>query len=117
MYQGERLLSGLKLEFRPDLSSISAAIGSTAQKYDLLSVQCEDDTRPIMDFYLGRPVGVSDKTLLFDHFDALGRWERVPSEVLLQEISRVEFDTPYIQRFAKYVRPKPVKAGRPRGSQ
>lgn len=117
MYVGERLLSGLKLKFRPDLSSLNAAIASIAKKHDLLSVQCEDDTRPIMDFYLGIPVGASEKTLMLDHFDALGRWSRAPSEVLLHEISRVEFDTPYIHRFEKYVRPRQVRAGRSRGAQ
>src|ERR1043165_9819457 len=102
MYEAEKLLSGLNLRFRPDLSSAGTAILTIAAKYKYMTVKCEDDEEDIMDFYLGYPSGVSDRCLLFEHFDVLGKWNRGPSSIALDEISVVEFDTPYIRRFSRY---------------
>jgi hypothetical protein len=109
MYEAEKLLSGLKLRFRPDLSSMGAAILTAGAKYKYLAVQCEDENEPIKDFYLGYASGVSGRCLLFEHFDVLGKRKRSPSKIDLDEITKLEFDTPYIRHFSKYAQKPPAR--------
>lgn len=117
MYKGERLLDGFKLKFRPDLSSMEAAIWSVASQYQYMTVQCEDESQAIADFYLGGPVAMAGESLLFEHFNVLGEWDRNPSVIDLSEVTVVEFDTPYIRHFSNYVRPRPMAGSRKRSKR
>lgn len=103
MLAGEGLLGGLELQHTIDLSSMQCAITSIQQYFGRLIIECEDAAEDIEDFYIGCVVNVGDSVVAFDHFDGLGKWEEESAEIDLDEITLLQFQTPYIQRFWKYV--------------
>lgn len=52
---------------------------------------------------IGRIDSTTETALVFHHFDGLGQWEEEPAAISLDEITLVQFDTPYIKHFSKYV--------------
>ena len=103
MLAGEDLLGGLDLGFRPDLSAMHAAVESIWRQYHHIIIHCEAPDEPIQDFYIGYPLAVGPGGVIFRHFDARGRWHPMPDVINVAEITRVEFDAPYINRFSKYL--------------
>ena len=103
MLAGEALLDGLKLDLRIDLTSIQSAIESIAREYGRLIIECEDRDEDIEDFYIGQAISIGGDSVQFDHFDGLGRWEKSAASIPLEEITLLQFETPYIHRFWKYV--------------
>lgn len=83
-----------------------SAIESIARCYDHMIIECEDEEEDVEDFYIGTLVATSDNGIRFRHFDALGYWERRPSTIVLADISRVQFDTPYANIFSRHTREK-----------
>lgn len=100
----EKLLAGLKFRQPIDLTSMRSAIESIARCYDHIIIECEDEEEDVEDFYIGSLVATSDNGIRFRHFDALGYWERRPSTIVLADISRVQFDTPYGNIFSRHTR-------------
>ena len=42
------------------------------------------------------------------YLEALGHWDEVPSLISLERITKIQFDTPYLRRFMRYVEPFPA---------
>jgi len=105
MLQQEGLLGGLDSAPDVDLSDMRSAVKSVAALYDQMIVECEEEgNEDIEDFYLGRLISVADDSVLFLDYDSLGFWASEPKEIRLEEITKVQFDTPYIRVFSKYTR-------------
>jgi hypothetical protein len=103
MLAGEGLLDGLKRQITIDLGSLKAAIQWIDKEFKLMTVQCEDNGNNRQDFYIGRIDSTTETALVFHHFDGLGQWAEEPAAISLDEITLVQFDTPYIKHFSKYV--------------
>jgi len=111
MLSSEGLLDGLKAPPEIDLTSIPAAIRSIAALYPQMIIECEsvDDDEEGTDFHLGTPIQATDEVVEFDHYDALGVWTDQPSIIWTNDITRIQFDTPYANTYAKYTKPRPVR--------
>ena len=48
-------------------------------------------------------------SLEFLYFDSRGNWAEDPYEIPFASITRIEFDTPYIRTFSKYLKPCPIE--------
>lgn len=103
MLAGEGLLAGLDVAPEIDLSTISAVIMSAAARFRFVIVECEDEHEDIEDFYLGEPVEVVGDMIRLRTVDALGKWEPQIAAIPLTEITKVQFDTPFVRRFTKYI--------------
>jgi len=103
MLAGEDLLDGLKFDLRIDLTSMQSAIESIARECERLIIECEDRNEDVEDFYIGQVVSIGGESVQFDHFDGLGRWEESAASIPLEEITLLQFETPYTHRFWKYV--------------
>jgi hypothetical protein len=104
MLLSEGLLAGLKMPHRIELSNMRSAILSIAAHYDQMIVECEDPDEDVEDFYIGVVLKAGVRFLLFRHYDGAGYWvEKAPS-IPLDEITKVQFDNPYIRIFSKYTR-------------
>jgi hypothetical protein len=66
-------------------------------------VECEDAEEEIQDYYIGQILSVDRGSLCFANFDALGRWDKDAHTISLEEITKLQFDTPYVQTFSKYL--------------
>jgi hypothetical protein len=104
MLEQERLLRGLDSPPDIDLSDMRSAIESVAAQYRQMIVECEDEEERSEDFYLGKLVSMAYDTMLFLDYDGLGFWSPEPHEIFLDEITKVQFDTPYIRIFSKFTR-------------
>lgn len=105
MLESEGLLGGLSDPPRIDLSSLASAIQSIAAIERFLIIECEDDREPIEDFYLGELVEIDAESVHLRSVDALGQWELNVAMVPVAEITQVQFNTAYLRRFVKYIRP------------
>lgn len=103
MLEGEGLLGGLDGAPKIDLSSMAAAIESAAALHPFLAIECEDEDEPIQDFYFARVLHVTGTHVHLRCVDGLGQWEE-PDPVPLGDITMVQMATPYLTRFARYVR-------------
>jgi len=66
-------------------------------------VECEDPDEDIEDFYIGQILSVDEESVCFANFDGLGRWDEAPDTIPFGEITKVQFETPYVQTFSKYL--------------
>lgn len=103
MLAGEGKLDGLTLPIQVDLSTIRAVIESIDRAYGRMIVECEDLEEDIEDFYIGTVAEVDDSMLVFNHFDGFGEWAQEPGRIDLSEITVIQFATPYIDGFWKYL--------------
>lgn len=104
MLSGEGLLQGLELEPAIDLLSIREAIVSIHQNFGRLVIECEDANDDIEDYYIGCVANIDNSVVVFDNFNGLGEWEAEPDQISLDEITLIQFETPYIQRFWRYLK-------------
>jgi hypothetical protein len=73
-----------------------------------LIVECEDPEDEDDDvFLIGQILGVSETSLSFTHFDSLGRWDDAPRTIPLEDITQVQFETPYVRIFSRYLENPP----------
>ena len=104
MLQSERKLAGIELPHRIDLASMRSAISSIVAHYDQIIVACEDPEEDDEDFYIGVVLKAGPRSLRFRHYDGLGYWNEETCSIPMDEITRVQFDAPYIRIFSKYTR-------------
>jgi hypothetical protein len=109
MLAAEGLLGGLDREIAVDLTDVRSAITSVGAAFGRMIIQCEDADSDLEDFYIGTVVLVDGDSLLFDYFDALGVWASEPAEIALDEITLLQVETPYLQRFWRYTGVPPVR--------
>jgi hypothetical protein len=104
MLRSESLVEGLKLWHRIDLSSWAATIRSVARHYRQMIVECEDVEEDVEDFYIGELTELRSRSIRFRDYDACGYWSLTPKSIAMAEITKIQFDTPYIKVFSKYTR-------------
>jgi hypothetical protein len=115
MLRAEGLLGGLTNPPNVDLKTLPRALNSIASAVDELIVECErqrnaDDAWLSDKFFIGRAIEINKEDVLFVEFDALGRWEKWPTAIPLDEITLVQFDTPYINHFRKHLTGRPPES-------
>ncbi len=103
MLAAEGLLSGVDEKPEVDLTSFGSAIRSISNHFQMMIIESQFPGEESQDFYIGQVVSLKKDEVVFDHFDGLGRWESEPSVIPLREISFVQFATPYIEIFGKYL--------------
>lgn len=108
MLAGEGLLVGMKLPIHVDLTTLQSALASIQTHYADVIVECEDDSEEEGSFYLGRVLEVTSEGISLLYVDALGHWDEVPSLIAFERITKVQFDTPYLRRFMRYVEAFPA---------
>lgn len=104
MLLAEGLLKGLDFAEKIDLSSMRSVIESISQRFEHFIVECEDDDEDVQDFYIGSLVSADFDSITFRHFDGYGYWEAEPATIDIDDITKVQFDTPYIRVFSKHLR-------------
>jgi hypothetical protein len=112
MLASEGLLDQIAVPEDVSLTDTAGLLKSLQQRRQNVIVECENRDDDSKDYYIGEILSVEDRMLTFAHFDALGRWEDTPHSIPLFAISKVQFDTPYVRTFSKY-----LKGPRRRGTQ
>jgi hypothetical protein len=113
MLAGEGILDRVALPHDVPLDDVSSLLKSLQLRGDNVIVECEDEEEDIEDFYIGRLLSVDDDSICFANFDGLGRWDEAPHTIRFEEITRVQFETPYVRTFSRYLQgPGPGATGR-----
>jgi hypothetical protein len=88
-----------------DLSSMSAALAGLQQRASMISAQRRSDKHDDRDdILLGEISAVDDLRLRVRHVSTTGERDRFVTEMLVNEIALVEFDSPYLRLFQKHAR-------------
>lgn len=69
----------------------------------IIVIQCEFLTDENNMFYIGLPIELGEKTLVFREFDECGKWNNKLKHIKIDNITLIEYNTPYIKYFSKYI--------------
>ncbi len=103
MLAGEGLLTALSNPPRVDLCNLKTTIDSIRNHYQGIIIESEDPDEDTEDFYIGSVLSTNGNEVRLQHFDALGVWKITPEVIPYNDITLIQFDTPYINRFWKYL--------------
>jgi hypothetical protein len=103
MLVAEGIFDRLAAPYDVPLDDVANLLNALKQRGKNIIVQCEDAEEKVEDFYIGQILSVDHASVSFANFDALGRWDEAPHRIPYGEITQVQFDTPYVQTFSKYL--------------
>ncbi len=86
------------------LDGISMVIAALESRRMNIRVECEEcEGADESGFHIGRVVGIQSDAFDFQYFDATGKWFDGAYDIPFASVTRVEFDSPYINVFSKYL--------------
>ena len=113
MLAAEGILDQLTLSCKLPVDDIRHLLQALQQLGNNVIVECEDPDEEIEDFYIGQILSVDDESLCFANFDGMGRWDEAPHTIPLEEITKLQIDSPYMRTFSKYLEgPCPKRGAR-----
>ena len=103
------LKEGLKQDYpnacEIDLSSAHLFIKSLRSQYDSVILECESRVWAAEDeFYLGRVLKVDEGRTVLRCIDSSGTWDPEPITVDHQDLTKIQFDTPYINLISRHMK-------------
>ena len=102
MLAKEGLIDEINLPIELPLNDVEHLLKSLQARGKNIIIECERSGEN-KDFYIGKILDVNKSSARFANFDALGNWDERPHKILYDDITRIEFDTPYVQTFSKYL--------------
>lgn len=88
---------------RVQLGNIQSMLAQLKAMQENFIIQCEDDEEDIEDFYVGRLITLDEAGCQFASFDALGNWDSELDCIPYDEITRIQWNTPYSTTFSKHL--------------
>jgi hypothetical protein len=104
MLESEGLLGGLDIDWNIDLDSWAAAVRDIHRIFGRITVEWHLEGDDEIAFTIGRVVDQDADSVSILGFDATGVWETDPEFIGFEDILQVHVETPYIQRFWKYLK-------------
>ena len=89
------------------LDSWRGLLSSLAATGEIVIIECERRKKR-NHFFIGPIVGIGNAAVGVLYFDPDGVWDKSPSVVPYNEITRVQFGDPYATGFAGYLSPMPA---------
>lgn len=103
MLHSEGLLGGLDLPLSLDLKSVRSAIESVQQQFSWLIAEIENPGGEL-GFHIGQLNSIDENgKVRMRCFDNLGVWGYSLCEFPLEDVFLIQFETPYIKAFRKYL--------------
>jgi hypothetical protein len=104
MFKGEGLLDRVGIAYTVPINDLRAVLQYLSERGMHVVLECELTGSDESDYYIGRLVSVSDEKVELLYVDSLGKWNKEPSVISSDSITKIEFDTPYINTFSKYIK-------------
>ncbi len=112
MLRGEGTMDGVGIPYEVPLDDFRSLLTALHGRCQYLIVECEDrKTAEYDDFIIGRIVALDYETVSVLHFDSLGAWNDEPCIIAYSDITKIQFDTPYINTITKYLKKSPPGFG------
>lgn len=113
MFRGEGLMDRVGIPYEVPLDDFRSLLAALQRRGQHVIVECEDRrAADDDDFFIGRVVALDEEAVSILNFDPLGRWDEQPCIVLYRDVTKVQFDTPYINTITKYLEGPPIEDGR-----
>ena len=103
MIKGEGIIDCLKAPLIPKVDTIRDLLVFFMEKKEYVIVECERDRDEESTFSCGLISEIEGDTIWIKEFDALGNWCEEELGVELSEITQMQFQTPYLSIFSKYI--------------
>ena len=104
MLEAEGVLDRVEIDFEIDLDSTHSLLESLQRRGQNIIVECEcEDDSDRDGFFIGKITKLEKRFLGFKHFDATGNWEDGEYRIPFKYITKIAFDTPYVNTFSKYL--------------
>jgi hypothetical protein len=109
MLRGEGLMEGVGIPYQVPLDDFRSLLAALHGRGQHVIIECEDRrTADHDDFFIGRIIALDEEMVSLLSFDPLGRWEEQPCLIAYGDITKVQFDTPYINTLIEYLNePRP----------
>jgi hypothetical protein len=105
MLRGEGLMDRVGIPHDVPLDDFRSLLTTLHGRGQHVIIECEDPrTADYDDFFIGRIVALDDETLSIRCFDSMGRWDDEPCIIAYGDITKIQFDTPYINTLTKYLK-------------
>jgi hypothetical protein len=112
MLRGEGIIERVGISYEVPLDDFRSLLTALHERCQHVIVECEDRKKAeYNDFIIGRVVAFDDETVSVLHFDSLGTWNDVPSIIAFNDITKIQFDTPYVNTIIKYLQEPPPGYG------
>jgi hypothetical protein len=112
MFRGEGIMARVGIAHEVPLDDFRSLLTALSERCQHVIVECEGRTNAKYDdFFIGRIVDLDNETVSVLHFDSLGTWNDVPSIIAFNDITKIEFDTPYVNTIIKYLQEPPPGYG------
>jgi hypothetical protein len=108
MFRSEGILDRVGIPYEVPLDDLRTLLQALSERKLHVILECEKPNPEESGFYIGRLVSVGRKAVSLLYFDPLGRWDEKPDVISYETITKVQFDTPYINTLSKYLK-KPEK--------
>lgn len=112
MFRGEGLMDRVGIAYEVPLDDFRSLLTALHGRGQHVIIECEDRKTPDDDeFFIGRIIHLGDEAVSFRHFDSMGRWDEEPWVIDYGDITKIQFDTPYINTYIKYLKGSPMENG------
>jgi hypothetical protein len=97
MFRGEGLMEQIGISYEVPLGDYRSLLAALYGRRQHVIVECEDRKTTANDeFFIGRIIDVRDETVSIRYFDSMGRWDEEPCVIDYEDVTKIQFDTPYI---------------------
>lgn len=105
----EGLMDEVGIADPPSLDSLPALLEDLKRRERNVVLEVEgDDSDEDDEFLIGRIVRLTPDGVELLYFDPLGQWDLDPIEIGFDEITQVQFETPYVNKLSKYLSDPPM---------
>ncbi len=112
MLRREGIMDRVEISYEVPLDDFRSLLTFLHERSQHVIVECEDrKNAEYDDFIIGRIVDFDDETVSVLHFDSLGTWNDVPCVIAFSDITKIQFDTPYINTITKHLKEPPPGYG------
>jgi hypothetical protein len=104
MLLNEGLLDQVGYKKNVPITNLKISLTYFAEKNENIIIESESSDNPEDDeFYIGKISEIKEEDVWFIGFNALGEWDEEEVAIKIADITRIQFDTPYINVFSKYI--------------
>jgi hypothetical protein len=105
MFRGEGLMDQVGISYEVPLDDFRSLLATLHGRGQHVIIECEDRrTEEYEEFYIGRIFALAGETVSIRCFDSMGRWDDEPCIIAYGDITKIQFDTPYIDTMTKYLK-------------
>jgi hypothetical protein len=117
MFRGEGLMGLLGISYVVPLDEFHSLLTALQEMGQHVIIECESRKSDDDDiFFIGRVLALEDESVSLLNFDPLGVWEDQPTVIAFGDITKVQFDTPYINTLSRHLKgPRPEEVLTRRG--